>query len=520
MAMDENLRRLGEKGWVVGIPGANVFRPEWQPYFSGKDVVVVMDNDDPGKLGDHKVNSIVQNGAKSVQFTHWSGKLEVGFDFRDLYKARDRRALSGLHKMLQSTPRYHPGITTAKEGSPGKLPVLTGTGLSRRRVLKFYSKWLHLTDEDALDVLYGTVLANRIPGDPLWLMLVAPSGGCKTELLMSLDGAPLVVSLTSLTPHSLLSGSKDLGGGDPSLIPRLNGRVLVIKDFTTLLTMNMIARDEIFGILRDCYDGKTEKAFGTGLIRSYNATFGILAGVTPVVDTFATVHVSLGERFLKYRMRQSGGIQESSKDAIAQAMKNINSEIAIRKELQTISAQALGFPVAALPKVRKKTTQSLIGMAQWVAILRTPVVRDRYTQDITYRPSPEVGTRLAKQLTKLALGIALFRHEEEVTREVLQIVAKVTRDTIPGNTESVVLHLYLHRADGLVTTKQVAEWSRLPSGTVLRILEDLALLRVVRKKVAGVATPVWSLSKSMSKLTEETGVFWEDELWRKASTRK
>ena len=51
------------------------------------------------------------------------------------------------------------------------------------QVLKTFEKWLYLPDDSMLKVLLGAVAANLMPGDPLWLLLVGPTGSGKTELL-------------------------------------------------------------------------------------------------------------------------------------------------------------------------------------------------------------------------------------------------------------------------------------------------------------------------------------------------
>jgi hypothetical protein len=71
----------------------------------------------------------------------------------------------------------------------------------------------------ALYVLLGTYAANRMSGDPLWLMLVGGSGWGKTELLISIMRLPHVYLASTLTEASLLSGTsrrdkgKDSTGG-------------------------------------------------------------------------------------------------------------------------------------------------------------------------------------------------------------------------------------------------------------------------------------------------------------------
>jgi hypothetical protein len=53
----------------------------------------------------------------------------------------------------------------------------------------------------------GAVAANLLPGDPVWLGLVAPPSSAKTEILNSLSSLTYAVPAATLTPAGLLSGT-------------------------------------------------------------------------------------------------------------------------------------------------------------------------------------------------------------------------------------------------------------------------------------------------------------------------
>src|SRR3990167_6593762 len=187
---------------------------------------------------------------------------------------------------------------------------------------------------------------------------------------MSLAMSPKVHAVTGLTPHSLISGAPMRGGKDPSLLPELDGKVLAIKDFTTILTMHYSVRDEIFGTLRDVYDGTTEKIFGNGVKRSYKVHFGIIAGVTPAIETFNIVHSSLGERFLKFRI--TGNWDHLSEDQkIEKALGNLGKEIQMRDELGEAAARYISFiKMEKIPKIPLDYKGKLIALAKFGARLR------------------------------------------------------------------------------------------------------------------------------------------------------
>ena len=67
-------------------------------------------------------------------------------------------------------------------------------------------KWMLIVDPGVVKLLCATIFANTLNTDPVWLFLVAPSSGGKTELLNGLLKNPDCYFLSQLTPNTLLSG--------------------------------------------------------------------------------------------------------------------------------------------------------------------------------------------------------------------------------------------------------------------------------------------------------------------------
>ncbi|GAG25901.1 unnamed protein product, partial [marine sediment metagenome] len=253
-----------------------------------------------------------------------------------------------------------------------------GTGISAQKVRTEFKEWLQFPYENTnvLDVMYGAIIANRLQGDPIWLFIVAPSGGMKTELLLSLYNSPGIYETTSLTPPALISGANFGAGGDPSLIPKLNKKVLIIKDFTTVLNLNAVALDEIFGILRDAYDGHITKHFGNAIIRSYDSKFGIIAGVTPAIEIYTEQHTALGERFLRYKIQTPTG-SDYQNDILMRAIDNIGHEDDMRSSLANISKEVLNHEYDNIPEVPDDILKRIIALAQWTGLMRATVIRSK-----------------------------------------------------------------------------------------------------------------------------------------------
>lgn len=493
MVMWEILQALDMKrDRVVGVPGTLVFRPEWSIHFKNKTVKVIYDYDHDrevrgriitgaGTLGMQKVYRLLQSCARDVRFIHWPENSKSGYDLRDFYRERDKsssRVFRGLRKMLQLLPPQW-----KVEGAPEiKGSKYKGEGRPAEEVHKVYKKWLHLTDVNVIDVMYGSIIANRRDGDPIWLFIVAKSGDAKSVFITSLSHAPGVITTTSLTPHALISGFGTRDGGDPSLIPRLKNKVLAIKDFTTILNQNPVARDEIFGILRDIYDGKTEKIFGNGIIRSYDGIrFGFLAGVTPAIELYTEGHTALGERFLRYRMKADDDLQ-IERMLCRKAMDNTDHEAEMERELKDTGSAVLDFDFSGIePEVPPDIKEKIISLAQWTAIVRGTINRDKYSREVTHKPFCERPTRLTKQFYKEILGIAQFRRIDKVGIEEYNIIRDMAIGTVPSRMEDIIKKMFKADYTGIWEIGKMIDISRLPGVTVQKVVENMCMLDILVK---------------------------------------
>jgi len=155
--------------------------------------------------------------------------------------------------------------------------------------------------------------AERLPGDPLWLLLVSGPGNAKTETVQALTGAGALVTSTITSEGALLSGSarrdkaKDATGG---LLRRMgDGGLLVVKDVTSILSMNRDTRAGVLAALREVHDGRWERNVGTdgGRTLSWTGRIVVVGAVTTVWDRAHDVVASMGDRFVIVRMDSTTG---------------------------------------------------------------------------------------------------------------------------------------------------------------------------------------------------------------------
>lgn len=352
------------------------------------------------------------------------------------------------------------------------------------------SRWLCIPPEDTelIDFCLAVYKSREIPGDPLWGIIIDASGGGKTELLRTLRNRKDAYFLSKLTEKSLVSGYRDPANPkkDPSLLPELNQKVLVIKDLAPLLSMRRESRNAIIADLRDAYDGFTDQGRGNvGTVR-YESLFTLLAASTLAIERTDTVEQELGERFVKFRARGNGSLMK-----VRRAIGNVGADDSMRRDIEVAVSKLLD----SLPPLKEITIpaglqEQLADLADFTAKARSSVARNR-DGVIQYLPRPEVGTRLGKELGKLLIALACVRGMSDPDEADFATVIRVAEDCLPPNRLAVIAAL---RARGPRTCAELETTIRLPHATLARTLEDLHVLGLV-ERVKADTDILWTLTK-------------------------
>jgi hypothetical protein len=349
--------------------------------------------------------------------------------------------------------------------------------------LETFRQWLHMPDPGALFVTLATVVANRASGDPVWLLVVGPPGGGKTEMILSISGQPDVHSAATLTEASLLSGvprrerSKDAKGG---LLLQIGAfGILLCKDFGSVLSMNRDARAQVLAALREVYDGSWTRHVGSdgGKTLSWSGKIGLIAGCTPAIDSHHAVMGSMGERFVLYRMPPIDADTQARR-----AIDHVGREAIMRSELAGAIDRVLrSISMAELTwEVDDATKGRLVSLATLAARCRSAVERDPYSREITLVPEPEAPARLARVLLRLFASLRLIGTSEAAA---WTLVRKCALDSMPAIRLTMLEDLMSR--DGVATTSQISEATFYPTSTTRRSLEDLAAHRVVDRHSNG-----------------------------------
>ena len=336
-----------------------------------------------------------------------------------------------------------------------------------RSLVEFYKRSFRTDDTAPLDACLATVATGWTEGDALWLYVVGAPGSGKTELVRAFaDGRKRAYFLSSLTPNSLVSGLKD----GKHLLPELDGKTLIIKDFTMTLESHRENRDALFGALRDAYDGSYSKAFGSVGTIGFDSHFNLIACVTSAIDGYYTVQSILGQRFLIVRTsfpddfdsdqeRDLGAFREGLKERIDAALRSVQE--------------------GEYPPCPPGFVEEIKSHAREIALLRAHIHREGQSRELAALPEPEAPARLTNQLLKLARGLAAIRHKSEVTADEMDLVRRVVADTVP--TLRVRILKAVH--EGTETTDGLASLIGISRPTMERHLEDLSVLGAISTDV-------------------------------------
>jgi hypothetical protein len=348
------------------------------------------------------------------------------------------------------------------------------------QVLEVFDRWLLLPDRKPIFAILGSVAANFLPGDPVWMGLVGPPSSAKTEILNSTSKLPHVVQAATLTPAGLLSGTprkqraKGAAGG---LLQQLGDfGIISLKDFGSILSMRPDLKSEVLACLREIFDGAWTRHLGTdgGRTLHWQGKVGLIFASTGVIDSHHSVIGSMGDRFLLCRLAPI------EKGQFKHALKHVGPVNGrMRKELAEAVAHLFAGRRTEPTPIDDKEVARLDDILSLVVRLRAPVERDRHSRDIEATHGAEGTARLGLQLERLLAGLDVLRVERKTA---LQIVENIALDSVPPLRRAAYENV---RDNGKIETSDVATALGLPTNTVRRHLEDLACYGLVKRQSQG-----------------------------------
>ena len=526
------VRQEGLDIGVIGVWGAHGLDLSIFPdYVGDRASTLIFDNDYPKVTLSGKINRKAKDGIDEifrgvkdlkprpiVDYVQWGSngsyhtkELPDGYDLSDLITDTTPGSLPLRILNMRRSPRpaSSPVANAAKaRGSRnGKTAfsnknTQTGTPAKQKpkikpipctsfnTLVKAFEERLHFTQnlKDTLAVALASVVSTPLDGDQLWFRLIGPPGAGKTTIAEAVSAATDYIYPLSLQT-GFHSGHQDLQDKDKdfSLLSEMNNKTCIIKDADTLLKSN--ALDRILAEMRDFYDGVSRAKYRNGVTHTYEdlrITF-LLCGTDALRSLNRT---EVGERFLDCEVFGDDDAKPYIRRAFANTYNLVTNSMAQSTEpsedakthadriyLKALTAGFINHLRTQMsrrqpPRFTDHASESLMGMAEFIAIIRARTKRDKDTEEYV-KSRVEVPTRLISQLTKAAICLAIVKERSSIDDEVLRICRKLTFDTTDSTQLEIVKVLHQHDDGHGLACRTIAHHVRLSEAAVITYLKQL-----------------------------------------------
>jgi len=358
---------------------------------------------------------------------------------------------------------------------------------------KKYNDLLYIEDMKRIDVVLATALSKKLEGVPLWLILVGPSGDMKSVQLNALDGF-YSEYLHKITSKTLVNGYKDKKE-HPDLAPKLDNKLVIIRDMASLLKLPAAEKAEVWGQLRDLYDGFAGTASGEGMNKKYkDLKVTLLAGSTPAIDAQILVHQDLGTRELIYRTKGNN----NKKKVMDKCIENEEYEEKIKNELNEVTTEFLFNCDIKRKEVSEEALDKIKEIAIYTTFMRASAEFDNYKNTLRNDVYPEEPTRITKQLKRLY--ICLKSLDENYTDErAFEILWDVAKSSAFPLRVKLFEHL-LNNPKREFSTSNLANTLKIGKGTVQREVQvmwnmGIVTLREEQTQRAGLTYDYWKINQ-------------------------
>lgn len=276
------------------------------------------------------------------------------------------------------------------------------------------SEYVYSEDDGMTRIALASIIATKMKlGDPVWMLLIGPSSGGKSQVLrpLSLIDTKFIHRIDDLTENTFLSGSKS-SGGEVSLLKKIGPMgMIVISDITVIFSKSQESRTSILGQLRMIYDGEMTKHVGNDpkpiVWKGY---LGMLAGSTPSVYSHFEEVADMGERFIYYRMKPYD-VEKATRISLGRKIYGKELDSKLGDMYAEYVKESIGNSEDVAP-ISIEVYERIIQIAMFAAKLRTPTHCNKYTGIIDKIPVSEMPMRVALQLQNIARGISVMNFND------------------------------------------------------------------------------------------------------------
>jgi hypothetical protein len=357
-------------------------------------------------------------------------------------------------------------------------------------------------DHHELLELCASVILSAALKEPvvLWVFVTGVPSSVKTDLLFLFSKVSLVYEVDALTENVFSSGYVAADGSPGhDLLAYLDGRCLIVKDYSSLFGLNRETVKKILSDLCNIYDGKFEKFSPTRGLISYQASFSHVGAITPLSLARHSEYLSIiGPRFLTYRVPE-----------LTEEMRRRGFEIAwsgSRKEdLEHAQMMASGYleqlvsdlgglkeklrPESEETRARIDLYSQFLSQVRGIAIYKSKSFENEEGKVVRYDEITEIQVeqpwRAFQQIRTLGRSLALVRRKEEVTEEELQTIRAVVLSSMPPERAKCLECFSDVKNPFGISTRELQEGTKKTFPTCSRILRELTALDVLEKVETG-----------------------------------
>jgi energy-coupling factor transporter ATP-binding protein EcfA2 len=363
--------------------------------------------------------------------------------------------------------------------------------MSLEEIKKYYQEVFYVEDTTILDLMCAIAISVYTKSDSIWLLIIgAPSSG-KTEFVNTLAGLEYAHQVSTLTENAFLSGMGGSDGKEKSLLHKIgdNG-LLLMKDYTSILSLKEELRKKILGDMREIYEQHLSKSTGNGRDMEWKGKINFVGAVTDSIYLNEGDDASMGRRTIDYVMPT---FSDTVRIKMAKrSSRNIGDANVKREKIRVMFAEFIeqkrkDMPMN-LPELPEELEDELIVIADFSTKMRTATKRD-FHGNLTFAPGSELPMRMTNQLTILA-QVLIYLNDGVLKQEHHDILIKIALDSISRQRR---ITLQVMAKYNRVTTKGVAQALNYPTKTTLQWLEDVNVLKGCTREMVG-TTDMWILT--------------------------
>lgn len=355
----------------------------------------------------------------------------------------------------------------------------------------------------------------------LWLLLVGSPSSGKTDLVKLIKNNKDVMSLDNLTLNSFITGERSTEKEKTyDLLPLLNSKCLVIKDWTSLFSLDEKATKKIIGDWVNSYDKSLSKFSSRRGNITYESEFSHVGCITPATLNKHTTYLNMiGPRFMHFIIPDLTIDQENqSFDAIFsnedRSIKEKEAGALVSLYLDYLNSRKI-LDIKPLSKGAEKflrVASRFMAKARGIVVIQSSSFKDDQGKDVTYYEALDTQIeqpwRAVQQLIALSKYLALVANKDEVGSEELRLIREIVLSSMPADRANA-LKVLRTAENQEITTKELSDDSGKSFRTSGRLLEELSALGILRKnKGGGQIANSYQIEDSFKEfLTADTGEF-------------